>query len=179
MYELMNKVKSDFGMKNKGQSLIETVVAIGIIVTAIVAILAMGLSHTILGGESSNRVVATNLAREGIGIVMAVKSSNQLDPTQDWPYGIDNGIYVLNYNDTTLADKIANDPDIASCSNCWLCLSGDSFLRTHCSDEEVFKRLVTVSEINSHEKKILSEVYWREKSRDYTVSLELHLTDWR
>lgn len=166
-------------MKNKGQSLIETVVAIGIIVTAIVAILAMGLSHTVLGGESSNRVVATNLAREGIGIVLAIKSSNQLDPSQDWPYGLDNGSYILNYNDTSLSGRNADNSDITACTNCWLCLSDVTYLRTHCSDEEVFRRLVTISEVNSYQKKIVSEVYWKEKTRDYTVRLELHLTDWR
>jgi len=57
---------------NKAQSLIETIVALGVIVTAVVAILSVGLAHTILGGESAERVMATNLAREGLEIIVAI-----------------------------------------------------------------------------------------------------------
>ena len=167
----------------KGQSLIEAIVAIGVITMAIVAILAMGLIHTILGGESSERMVATNLAREGIEIMIAIQNSNRLDPTATWPYGLANGNWIVNYNDTSLS--AANSSSITDCTNCWLCRQA-SDLRTHCASAEVFKRMVSISDgddlggnCSGCEKKVVSTVYWAERGRIHTVSLEAHLTDWR
>jgi type II secretory pathway pseudopilin PulG len=189
--------------KNKGQSLIEAIVAIGIIVTAIVAILALGTAQIILGGESTKRTVATNLAREGIEVMIALKDSNRLDPTSTWPHGLEDGDWVINYNDTSLYTDVnpGGAPSVNptreegtsildyltdNCLNCYLCL-GSNDIRTRCASQEVFKRLVSISvgdDLGGNcegicEKKIISTVSWEEKNRVHSVSLEVHLSDWR
>ncbi|MCH7759773.1 hypothetical protein IID20_05470, partial [Patescibacteria group bacterium] len=98
----MLKGKSMLEKSNSGQSLIETIVAVGIIVTAIVAILSVGLTDVVLGGQSGERVIAINLAREGIEVIYTIRNSNRLDPDQSWPYGLTNDDWRINYSTTDL-----------------------------------------------------------------------------
>jgi len=195
MYELIHKEKLMCEKQNKAQSLIETIVAIGIIVVAIVAILSVGLTSMILGGQSSERVLATNLAREGIEVVYAIVSSNRLDPNQSWPYGMTvDDIYVIDYNDTALdtAATFDNGGTIDNCTNCYLCRqASDLYTHTDCLSHQVFRRIVTVSPgddlddegvgncDDNCEKKLVATIYWIERGREHTLSLEAHLTDWR
>ena len=181
--------------KNKAQSLVETVVAIGIIVVAIVAILSVGLTSLVLGGQSSERVQATNLAREGIEVINAIVSSNRLDPAESWPYGVTNGDWLIDYNTTELLllDNDADNSSIVDCTNCYLCKqSSDLYTHADCLSHQVFRRMVSISdggdlgdncvdvELDYHcERKIISTVYWIERGREHSLILESHLTDWR
>ncbi len=189
MYELIVKEKLMCEKQNKAQSLIETIVAIGIIVVAIVAILSVGLTSMVLGGQSSERVQATNLAREGIEVVNAIVSSNRLDPDQSWPYSMTNDIYIIDYNDTVLDTAATFDgaETIDNCTNCYLCKQpSDLYTHTNCLSYQVFLRMVAVStgddlggNCSGCEKKIVTTIYWIERGREHTLSLESHLTDWR
>ncbi len=181
--------------KGEGQSLIETIVAIGMITVAIVAILSVGLSNLMLSGQSSERVMATNLAREGIEIVNAIRSSQRLDPDQTWPYGMADGNWILAYNTENLSTNTAvfsGGSDINHCTNCYLCqdITNDYYnsyySSTSCVSEQVFRRLVTISvgddlggNCSNCEKKIISTVYWQERGRPHSIQLETRLTDWR
>ncbi len=175
-------------MKRSAQSLIETIVAIGMITVAIVAILSVGLSNLMLSGQSSERVMATNLAREGIEIVNAIRSSQRLDPDQTWPYGVTDGNWILTYSTETLstAATFSDGSDIANCTNCYLCRHTTDDYYYPCAQEEVFRRLVVVSagddlggNCSGCEKKIVSTVYWAERGRPHRIQLETRLTDWR
>lgn len=173
---------------NNAQSLIETIVAIGIMVTAIVAILSIGLTHLVTGGQSRERVVAINLAREGIEIVYAIRNSNWLDPGQSWPYDLTNDDWIINYNSDQLVEAVfSGGTDIEHCTNCSLC-QGVNDLTTHCVDNEaLFKRMITISAgddigalcNNDCEKKIVSTVFWRERENTHTINIETRLTSWR
>ena len=175
----------------QSQSLIETIVAIGIIVTAVVAILSIGLTSTILSGQTAERVVATNLAREGIEVIYAIVNSNRLDPSQSWPYGLTtNDKYVVDYDGTALGTPatFSGSEIIDNCTNCYLCRQAtDLYTHANCAVEEVFRRMVTISDGDdlggncgdACEKKIVSTVYWRERGAGHSLSFEVHLTDWR
>ncbi len=180
-----------FTKHNKAQSLIETIVAVSIVVTAVVAILAMGVAHLSLGGQSAERVMAANLAREGIEVILAVRNSNWLDPDQSWPYGLTNDDYIVNFNSYTLTTATFDGSEIIdNCTNCYLChqASGDyedSYL--HCAQQQVFSRMMTIADgddlggncSSNCEKKITSTVYWLERGRSHTITLEARITDWR
>lgn len=190
MCELIVREKLMCEKQNRAQSLIESIVAIGIIVIAIVAILSVGLTSLVLGGQSSERVLATNLAREGIEVINAIVSSNRLDPDQSWPYGMtNNDIYIIDYNDTVLDTAAMFDgaETIDNCTNCYLCKQdSDLYTHTNCLSHQVFRRIVAVSagddlggNCSSCEKKLVATIYWIERGREHTLNLESHLTDWR
>lgn len=174
-------------MRRSGaQSLIETIVAVGIIVTAIVAILGIGLAHLRLGGESGVRVVGVNLAREGVELAITIRNSNQLNPANSWPYGLTNNPWRIDYDDLSFS-LMADSANITTCSNCDLCKQpNDTY--TICGSAEIFRRMVTIADgdllggncsVTNCEKKITSTVYWVERSGPHTISVETRLTDWR
>jgi len=93
----INKLKKIFFSLSSGQSLIELVVAISVILIGVVSTLVLSLT-TIRGGKASEmQVVATNLAREGIEVVRQKRDSNWLEiessslPSSQWDQGLKNG----------------------------------------------------------------------------------------
>ncbi|MCH7759661.1 hypothetical protein IID20_04880 [Patescibacteria group bacterium] len=70
--------------------------------------------------------------------------------------------------------------------DCYLCQQENDTYTT-CAQEEIFRRMITISAGddlgdncgNACEKKIVSTVYWQDRGRPHTISLETRLTDWR
>ncbi|MBI2636905.1 MAG: hypothetical protein HYW81_01805, partial [Parcubacteria group bacterium] len=62
----------------QGQGLLETIVALGIIVSGVVGMLNLTISNQTATEDSSERLVATNLAREGVEVVRNIRDSNWL-----------------------------------------------------------------------------------------------------
>ena len=166
--------------RSSSQTLIETLVAIGIIAMALAAILALAFSNLTIGGKGSERITAIALVREGAEVIRNIRDSNWLDPNNYWPYGLDNGFYIVNYNSTTTIP--ADNSVISSCDNCRLYLTSDN-LYTHNSSgnsSTPYRRLVTISDgDNTSEKKIIVEVYWTGHGGSHIVKLEERLTNWR
>ncbi|MEA3249677.1 MAG: hypothetical protein U9Q03_04980 [Patescibacteria group bacterium] len=74
--------------RSAGQSLLEAIVASGIIVTAVGAALTLVQSSINAAKESDNRLIASNLAREGVEVVRAMRDSNWL-AGNDWDQGLE------------------------------------------------------------------------------------------
>lgn len=62
----------------KGQTLIETIVAIFMLTTALTAGLGLAIYALSSSANNTNQVIATNLAREGIEVVRGMRDSNWL-----------------------------------------------------------------------------------------------------
>jgi len=181
-------------INKKSQSLIESVVAISIVVIAVVGIMSVGLTSMSLGGQSEERVVAINLAREGIEIVSATRNSNLLDPDQSWPYGLTNNSYRVGFDLAGLkmdADAVLDGgTTVEYCTNCRLCQDAAAaeyyYHNDSCPTWSPFYRLVVISagddlggNCDDCEKKIVSSVYWEERGKVHTISFETRFTDWR
>lgn len=69
-----------FTHNQKGQSLIELIIAISVLVVALVATTVLIVSSINASRESKNKLIATNLGREGIEIVRSIRDSNWIDP---------------------------------------------------------------------------------------------------
>lgn len=94
-----------------GQTLLEAVVAIGIILTAVIGSSTLIVSSITAGRASQNRTEAANYAREGIEIIRSMRDSNWLKIEQNeysipltvpptlptWNTGLSNGGYILTY----------------------------------------------------------------------------------
>ncbi len=106
--------------KQKGVGLVEGIVAIAILVTGIVAIVSLAQSNLINSNGMETRIVAVNLAREGLEVVRSLRDDNWLkgrvnvtggrDPNTGqpnaWDTGLENGedaTAIAMLNKTTLA----------------------------------------------------------------------------
>lgn len=63
---------------NSGQSLLEAILAIFIVLMGLTGIITLAWWNLVGGQESESRIIAANLAREGIEVVRAIKDSNWL-----------------------------------------------------------------------------------------------------
>ncbi len=75
----------------KGQSLIEMMVALFILVAALTATIVLIVTSINAGRQSINKLIATSLAREGIEVVRNIRDSNWIDPNDsapDWDDGL-------------------------------------------------------------------------------------------
>jgi len=75
-------------IRDSGQSMLEAIVASGVIITAVGAALTLVHSSLAAAKESDNRLIATNLAREGVEVVRAIRDSNWL-AGDDWDDGLE------------------------------------------------------------------------------------------
>jgi hypothetical protein len=86
----------------KGFSLLDVIFAIGICIIGLVGILGL-LRYVILAGRlSADRFVATNLAEEGIELVVAFRDNNWLSGAPSWSQGLSSGEYQVQYKDNSL-----------------------------------------------------------------------------
>lgn len=74
----------------RGQSLMETIVAIAILLTVATAILSLVTNNIIGQKESEFQIMANNLAREGIEVARNIRDSNSLGG-RDWDAGLNTG----------------------------------------------------------------------------------------
>lgn len=66
-------------MRNQqGQGLLETIVALGIIVSGLVGMMSLTISNQSASSDAFERLVATNLGREGIEVVRSIRDTNWL-----------------------------------------------------------------------------------------------------
>lgn len=100
--------------RSRGQTLVETVVALGLLTTGIIAGLAAAIAAHSASDQSLQQIVAQNLAREGVEVVRKIRDSNwhngtlsDCDPWfatsddqqcyQNWNFGIAGSTIGTNY----------------------------------------------------------------------------------
>ena len=77
----------------QGFTLLETIIAIGIIATAVIAIMTMSIQLFRASDTFSAQFIASNLAREGIEVVRQVRDTNWLEYDTDSTTAWNDGLY--------------------------------------------------------------------------------------
>ena len=169
--------------EQRGQILLETIAALGILIMGVFAVVGMSLTTARSANVSSNRIVAVNLAREGLELVRLVRDTNWLDPNAVWPYGLLNGSYTIDSESGDALVAVVGSPaSVQECgSACALYLDAQGrYTHTPTSQSTSFSRLVIIQDAGGLEtKRVLSEVYWSENGRSQRYIVETHLSNWR
>jgi len=151
-------------MNQKGETLIEAMLAIAIILMALIGVLSLSSFNYFAGKETFNRNIAGNLAREGVEIIRNQRDSNWLQGCFDLEQKIDCAFWnshlaegvsikVLPYFDETGRQwKLTpTDSDILKCSadeSCLVKKTPDGFYGSESAVEETkFSRLVEINPI--------------------------------
>jgi len=107
---IIKKLKS-----SRGQSLLEAVVAVGIIVASVITVIVLGIVTVRAGRASENRLAASNLAREGIEYFRNIRDTNWLridnGESITWSEDLDPGDYIIEFNGT---DWQKSDPPLST-----------------------------------------------------------------
>lgn len=80
-----------------GQSLLETIFAIGILLIVVSAVMALATSSITGQQESEAQVLGNNLAREGIEVIRNIRDSNILDGKK-WDNGLNSGAAIVRFD---------------------------------------------------------------------------------
>ncbi len=159
---------------NNGFTLLETIVAVGVIMVGLVTVLVLingSLSYVSL---IKDRLVAAYLNSEGLEVVRNIRDNNWLQNPTDrtkWNLNLSDGDYQIAYNSLIL-DSYIDTELLTDINGLYSYSSGGS--------PSGFKRKVSISNLsNGYEIQVVSTVTWQRKGINYTNSAEDHLFNWK
>ncbi|MFH1890919.1 MAG: prepilin-type N-terminal cleavage/methylation domain-containing protein [Candidatus Kuenenbacteria bacterium] len=160
----------------KGMTLVETTIALGILMIGIMASITLMLSTFNFAQKNEQEIIVVNLAREGIEIVRALRnnqSANLFDGTYDGRN------YIVDVDENfNLDNEMIGIDNINECNACLLKLINGQYSHGAGGQNTNIKRMISIKNVSSNEKKILSEVSWMYKGTTYDFILESNLTNW-
>jgi len=145
----------------QGFTLVEVLIAIGVFTVGIMGAFTLALANINTIAENFNRVLAANMAREGVEIVRNMRDSNWLKQDANeycgsyicsWDYGLDAGFYYIDYSDAGLTSFSCPDIDtcIQGCTNAAVCtfyLNGNFYDHTISSNITNMSRIIQIENI--------------------------------
>ncbi len=158
--------------KQNGFTLIDVIVAIFIMAVALMAIIGLANYALTTAAVSKDRVIASGLAQEGIEIVRNIRDSQ--DDWDDWyTNGISTGDYLAQYNNSSLI----------SYSSLPLRIDSTGHYQYSSGNNSIFYRKISITKNPSgsepNEIKVTAEIKWSEKGKQYSLTAEDRLWNWR
>ncbi len=164
---------------NAGFTLVEAIVAMGVISVGFVGSLVLLSKSASQAGVLKDRVIAAHLAEEGVELVRNIRDTNWLNPSNPgWRSGLgDTNNGLVNYDEPFMTENANQDS--------W-CLNWNGTLYRHGACNTTFKRhieLATKSEAisgtNVDYLEVKSIVEWRERGINKNITVIDHLYDWK
>ncbi len=162
----MNEKKKNF----KSFSLIEVLIALLVLVIALSGTSALLIRTMSDVSIITSKLIAANLAQEGIEIVRNIRDNNIANGTA-WNSGLSAGTYIIDYTDNSLASCSGN--------NCKVKLSFDPKAKLYSyktgGSSSIYSRWINIEQISSNHIRVTSNVEWKIKSITFDFSAEDHL----
>jgi len=152
-----------------GFTLFETIVAVGLILVGLVAALALITTSLFYVSNIQDRLVASNLAAEGIEVVRNIRDDNWLRDIS-WNNGLADGDYQAAYNSTALSAYSGQQFLFDSSTNLY---GYDSGAATS------YARKISIANLSAYEVRVVSTVTWQRRGITYSISTEDRLFDWK
>ncbi len=153
----------------KGFTLIETIVAVGIIVVGLVSALTLITNSLFYVSNIGDRLITANLTAEGLEVARNIRDNNWL-ANLSWNNGLIDGDYQASYNSTALLPYSGNPLLLDSGSGLYNYSSGAS---------TIYRRKISISNLSSYEIRVISTVTWQRRGVTYSNSAESHLFNWK
>lgn len=164
------KISKKIKAKN-GFSILEVIIALYIIIMGLASVLSLVSFSTQNASVGSSKLIAANLAQEGVEIVKNIRDLNYGTSSWDvWYADVADGNYIAQFTDVSLR-PFADIP-----------LKYDSlngFYHYDLGNDSVFKRKITLTKLSDDEVKVVSQVEWTERSRLHSFIVEDRLWNWR
>ena len=168
-------------IKDNGFTIIEALVAIFVLTVGIVG--CMTLANQVLRTSeiSKDRLIAVNLAQEGIEVIRNIRDTNWLVGTGNW-----NDNIISDCNGSSLNKQVAyNSTSTEAYADSYLKLDSNGYYNYTSGNDTTFKRKLTVQCLEFPEagqyKKMLVEarVYWTSRGTSKEILMTEHLYDWK
>lgn len=166
--------------KGEGFTLMEVIISVAVIITALVASIAL-LSFSISGiSANKSKLIAASLVQEGLEIVRNIRDSNWFagntgpdDGTgTDWREGLGETLgstfHTVQYDELTV---LSGDPSLYINTNGF-------YTHNETSTVTSFERKIYIEYIDNNQIKVTCEVNWKERGRDRNITAETRLYNW-
>ena len=173
LYVMINMIKTMTMKKNskeKGMTLVETMVALVVLTIGLIPILGVVTSSITLAIRIENNLIAANLAQEGIEVVRAIRDASWMN-SDLFDKDLPGGDYLVAWDSTSL---IPFNPDVHLKIKDNGVYSYDA-----ASPDTIFKRQINITKMAGGELKVVSKVTWTERQQNKTVDIESYLFDWQ
>jgi type II secretory pathway pseudopilin PulG len=182
--------------KQNGQTLLEVMLAIGIMIFGIISIISLSITSSVMARRTSKELIATQLAREGLEAVRNIRDGNWLE-IEDGITGVNwyDGIYnatdstaIALFSTTTVGGNwtINFTPNSLTQNSTKIYSDGDNIYRHKLPSETLtetpYRRLLTITQILDGTDfvglNVKSEVQWNDGGTKSKI-LEENLYDWK
>lgn len=154
---------------NSGFTLVETIVAVGIIIIGLVSALTLVTNSLFYVSNIQDRLIAANLAVEGIEVVRNLRDMNWIQNAA-WNNGLANGDYETAYNSTAVSSYSGSSLLFDSSSGLYNYASGTG---------TIYTRKISITNLSIYEIRVISTVTWQRRGVTYSNSAESHLFNWK
>jgi len=160
--------------RNKGFTLLETLVAVAIIVIGALGVFSAVAKYSQMTEQERDNLVATYLCQEGIEIVKNIRDTNWIEESAGWKDGIScSSGCQADFDDTTFS---------AFSSESFLYIDYSNGLYQYLSDpdpdldvETPYSRKITITEVGDDELDIEVTVYWHASS----MTVKENIYNWK
>lgn len=154
--------------KNKGFTLLETIVAVGLIIVGLVAALTLITTSLFYVSNIQDRLAAANLTAEGIEVVRNIRDNNWLQ-SRTWNSGLTDGDYQAAYNSTALSSYDGSP----------LLLDFNGPYNYDSGAVTSYVRKISIVNLSNYEIRVIATVTWQRRGITYSSSAEDHLFNWK
>ncbi len=161
VFKLLNK-------NNCGFTLLETIVAVGLIMVGFVAVLVLITTSLFYISNIQDRLAAANLIAEGIEVVRNIRDNNWLQ-NRTWNSGLANGDYQTAYNSMSLSSYNGSP----------LLLDSNGLYNYTSGAATPYVRKISIANLSNYEIRIIATVTWQRRGITYSSSAEDHLFNWK
>ncbi len=161
VFKLLNK-------NNRGFTLLETIVAVGLIMVGFVAVLVLITTSLFYISNIQDRLAAANLIAEGIEVVRNIRDNNWLQ-NRTWNSGLANGDYQTAYNSMSLSSYNGSP----------LLLDSNGLYNYTSGAATPYVRKISIANLSNYEIRIITTVTWQRRGITYSSSAEDHLFNWK
>lgn len=171
MKESIFKNKKSLPAGRQGFTLMEVIVAVAIIITALIACISLITSSISSIKGNKLKIIATGLAQEGLEIVRNIRDNNWLNykrKAEDWRDGLSAGDYLVEFNRESLLPFVSTP----------LRIKPNERYQYYEGDNTPFYRKITIQDIDTSQFKVIAEVSWQEGQRNNLVRAETRFYNW-
>ncbi len=159
--------------KEKGFTLLEVILSFWIILIGLVAILSLLFVIFSSFNVSVHKIIAANLAQEGIEVVRNIRDSNWLQG-KVWNEGLSAGDYRVQYNSQSLLPY----------SDTPLRRDSTGLYSYDFGNNTIFYRKITIidnpdNDINTEDIGVRAVVFWKDHGKERSLQVEDRLYNWQ
>ncbi|MFH1990402.1 MAG: prepilin-type N-terminal cleavage/methylation domain-containing protein [Patescibacteria group bacterium] len=153
---------------NRGLTLLETIVAVGLIVVGLVAALSLITTSLFYVSNIYDRLVAANLTVEGIEVVRNIRDNNWLQ-NRVWNSGLADGDYQAAYDSMALS----------SYNGYPFLLDSDGPYNYASGTVTPYVRKISIANLSNYEIRVIATVTWQRRGITHSSSAEDRLFNWK